>query len=251
MRLVDEIGAQSVAISADGAKVVSGGWGENMAVWSVGPSFDDSSRRVIDDDRVAGLAVGRSDGGGDRIRMCQGTVAVSPNGEYIVVVGDGAVTRLCSTDSGGTQVAVARLNPDAGDVTAVAVDDDGTVALGRASGIVEVYPVNDGAFGRGRAIDVRVGGEQIGVQALAIRDGVVVAGIAFADGGQTPARVVVWSLARMEPTSFAIDQHDGGRRRVARRSGERGRGCRSRRQHRSGHGPTVGRRVARGASVVR
>ena len=45
------------------------------------------------------------------------------------------------------------------------------------------------------------------MQALAIRNGVVVAGIAFADAGQTPARVVVWSLARMEPTSFAIDQH--------------------------------------------
>jgi hypothetical protein len=38
--------------------------------------------------------------------------------------------------------------------------------------------------------------------------GVVVAGVAFPDAGRTPARVVVWSLARMEPTSFAIDQHD-------------------------------------------
>ena len=135
-------------------------------------------------------------------------MAASPSGDYAVAVGEDAVTRLCTTDDGGQQVAVARLNPDAGDVTAVAVDDDGTVALGRASGIVEVYPVTDGAFGRGRAIDVRVGGEQVGVDALAVRGGVVVAGITFPDASHTPARVVVWSLTYMEPTSFAIDQDD-------------------------------------------
>jgi WD40 repeat protein len=207
VRVVDEISAQSVAISGDGMRVASGGWGDSVAVWSVGPSFDDSARSELDSDQlnsappIAGLAAVTDPN-------CQGTVAVSPNGEYMAVVGDGAVTRLCRTDGGGTQVAVAQLNPDAGDVTAVAVDDDGTVALGRSSGIVETYPVTDGAFGRGRAIDVRVGGEQIRVEALAMRGGVVVAGISFPDEGQTPARVVVWPLARMEPTSFAIDQHD-------------------------------------------
>jgi WD40 repeat protein len=207
VRLVDEIGTQSVAISSDGRRVVSGGWGDSIGVWSVGPSFDDSARRVIDGDElgasppVAGLA-------GLTNPVCKGTVAVSPNGAYAVVVGDGAVTWLCTTDGGGAPVAVARLNPDAGDVTAVAVDDDGTVALGRSSGIVEAYPVTDGAFGRGRAIDVRVGGEQVRVDALAARGGVVVAGITFPDASQTPARVVVWSLTSMEPTSFAIDQDD-------------------------------------------
>src|SRR4029078_6630226 len=94
---------------------------------------------------------------------CQGTGAVSPDGDSAVAVGDHAVTRLCTTSDGGSQLAVAQLNPGAGDVTAVAVDDDGTVALGRSSGIVEVYPVSDGAFGRGREIDVRVGGEQVRV----------------------------------------------------------------------------------------
>jgi len=176
-------------------------------VWSVGPSFDDSARRAIDQQQlsetppIAGMeAMTDPD--------CQGTGAVSPNGAYAVAVRDDAVTRLCTTTDGGSQVAVAQLNPGAGDVTAVAVDDDGTVALGRSSGIVEVYPVSDGAFGRGRAIDVRVGGEQVRVDALAMRGGVVVAGIVFPDGGQTPARVVIWSLAQMEPTSFAIDQND-------------------------------------------
>jgi WD40 repeat protein len=207
VRLVDEIGAQSVAISGDGMRVVSGGWGDSVAVWNVGPSFDDSARRELDADElrsappIAGLAAMTEP-------TCQGNVAVSPNGEYAAVVGEGAVTSLCSTEDGGTQVAVAQLNPDAGDVTAVAVDDDGTVALGRSSGIVEAYPVTDGAFARGRAIDVRVGGEQIRVEALAMRGGVVVAGITFPDTSQTPARVVVWPLSRMEPTSFAIDQHD-------------------------------------------
>lgn len=207
VRLVDEIGAQAVAISADGARVVSGGWGESLAVWSVGPSFDDSTRRGIDEQQlraspsIAALTAMTSPD-------CPGTVAISPDGEYAVAVSDDAVTRLCTTADGGSQVAVARLNPDAGEIAAVAVDDDGTVVLGRSSGVVEVYPVNDGAFGRGRAVDVRVGGEQVGVEALAMRGGVVVAGIGFPDGGQTPARVVVWSLAQMEPTSFAIDQHD-------------------------------------------
>lgn len=206
VRLVDEIGAQAVAISPDGTTVVSGGWGENLAVWSVGASVDDSSRRQVDD---AALRATQSIAAPEAVTNpdCQGAVAASPNGEYLVAVGDGAITRLCSTDGGGTQIAVARLNPGAGDVTAAAVDDDGRVALGRSSGIVEVYPVRDGVFGRGRAVDVRVGGEQIRVEALAFRNGVVVAGLAFPGDDQTPARVVVWSLARMEPTSFAIDQH--------------------------------------------
>jgi WD40 repeat protein len=207
VRLADEIGVQSVAISPDGTRVVSGGWSDSIAVWGVGPSFDDSARRELDANElsaappIAGLAALTNP-------TCQGTVAVSPNGEYVVAVSEGAVTRLCSTDGGGTQVAVAQLNPDAGDVTAAAVDDDGTVALGRSSGIVEAYPVTEGAFGRGRAIDVRVGGEQIRVGALAMRRGVVVAGITFPDTSQTPARVVVWPLSSMQPTSFAIDQHD-------------------------------------------
>jgi WD40 repeat protein len=206
VRLVDEIGAQSVAISPDGNRVVSGGWGESVAVWSVGPSFDDSARRAIDSQQLratpslAALASLTN-------TSCTGTVAVSPDGAY-VVARDSGVTRLCTTKNGGSQVAVAQLNPGAGDVTALAVDDDGTVALGRSSGIVEVYPVTDDAFGRGRAIDVRVGGEQVSVDALAMRGGVVVAGLGFHDGGTTQARVVVWSLARMEPTSFAIDQQD-------------------------------------------
>ncbi len=206
LRLVDEIGAQAVAISPDGGTVVSGGWGENLAVWSVGPSVDDSARHTIDDAvlrATPSIAVRESLTNAD----CQDADAVSPSGEYTVAVGDDAVTRVCATAEGGTRIAVARLNPDAGDVTVAAVDDDGNVALGRSSGIVEVYPVSDGVFGRGRAIDVRVGGEQVRIQALAYRGGVVAAGLAFADAGQTPARVVVWSLARMEPTSFPIDQH--------------------------------------------
>ena len=55
VRLVDEIGAQSVAISPDGPRVVSGGWGDSIAVWSVGPSFDDSARRDIDGAELASL----------------------------------------------------------------------------------------------------------------------------------------------------------------------------------------------------
>jgi WD40 repeat protein len=207
VRLVDEIGAQSVAISRDGLRVVSGGWGRSVAVWSVGPSFDDSARREIDE-QVLGAAPSIAALAAMTNPVCEDTVAVSPGGSYAVAVSDGAVTRLCATGDGGSQVAVARLNPDAGDVTAAAVDDDGQVALGRSSGIVEVYPVTDGAFGRGRAIDVRVGGEPVHVEALAMRGGVVVAGITFPETSQTPARVVVWSLARMEPTSFAIDHHD-------------------------------------------
>jgi hypothetical protein len=210
IRLVDEIGVQSVAISPDGGRVVSGGWGESLAVWSVRPSFDDSDRRVIAAQELA--AVPAIEGvAAVSNPVCQGAMAVSPNGIYVVALAEGAVARVCTTDDGGSQIAVAQLNPGAGDITAVAVDDDGSVALGRSSGIVEVYPVTDGAFGRGRAIDVRVGGEQVHVPALALRGGLVVAGVTFPGAGQTPARVVNWQLARMEPTSFPIDQYDVAR----------------------------------------
>jgi WD40 repeat protein len=209
VRLVDEIGAQSIAISPDGARVASGGWGDSLAVWSVGPSFDDSQRSEIDGrelealPQLAGLAAVTDS-------TCRsGMVAASPNGRYAVTVDPTtAVTRLCSTIDGGTQLAVAQLSPDAGEVTAIAVDDNALVALGRSSGIVETYPFADGAFGRGRAIDVRVGGEQIRATALAARGGVVVAGITYPESNQSQGRVVVWRLERMEPTSFAIDQHD-------------------------------------------
>ena len=124
-----EIGAQSVAISRDGLRVVSGGWGRSVAVWSVGPSFDDSARREIDE-QVLGAAPSIAALAAMTNPVCEDTVAVSPGGSYAVAVSDGAVTRLCATGDGGSQVAVARLNPDAGDVTAAAVDDDGRPQAG-------------------------------------------------------------------------------------------------------------------------
>ena len=55
VRLADEVGAQTVAISADGSTVTSGGWGATVAVWSVRPVLDDSTRRTLTSSELAGL----------------------------------------------------------------------------------------------------------------------------------------------------------------------------------------------------
>jgi WD40 repeat protein len=200
-RLVEEIGAQAVAISRDGALVVSGGWGTTVAVWSVEPIVDDSNRQQLADANETAPATGSDCG--------SGLTAASPGGGYVVAVDPSkAVTALCRTGDDGTRIALNQLNPAAGTVTAVAVDDDGSVALGRASGIVEYFTVEGGQFQNGTAVDVRVGGEQVHITALAARGGVVVAGIRFPQSSSTPGRVMIWRLDQQEPTTFATDFSD-------------------------------------------
>ncbi len=210
-RLATEIGAQTVAISGDGSIVVSSGWGATIAVWSVEPIVDDSTRRQLADGEGPGQQPsGTTTSGSATNPDCRsGLQAVSPDGSYVVAIDpSSAVTSLCRTGDAGPRIAVAALKPDAGTVTAVAVDDQGSVALGRATGVVEYYPVADGKFQRGSGVDVRVGGEQVEISALAARGGVVVAGIRFPTSSATPSRVMIWRLAQQESTTFATDYAD-------------------------------------------
>jgi hypothetical protein len=208
VRLVEEIGAQAIAIANDGKTVASGGWGTTVALWSVDPSIDDTSRRALSEADLD--AVSAPDGATAARAGCgEGLGAFSPGAVYAVSVDPAsAATSLCRIEGDPARVALARLNPDAGTVTAVAVDDGGQVALGRSSGIIEYYPSVDGQFQRGKAIDVRAGGESVHVASLAARGGVVVAGIVLPGTLATPARVTIWKVDDGQPTSFATDHAD-------------------------------------------
>jgi hypothetical protein len=209
IRLADDVGTQTVAISPDGATVASGGWGPVVAVWSVRPMLDDSSRRALGDEELAGLPAVTA-GPAVTDAVCgSGVRATSPSGEFVVTVEPAtAVAVVCRSGAGGSRLAAAGLNPAAGEVSAVAVDDAGNVVLGRASGIVEHYPSGGGGFRVGRGIDVRVGGEAIEVTAVAAGGDVVVAAVRFPGSAGTPARVIVWQLDTLEPTTFATDFDD-------------------------------------------
>jgi hypothetical protein len=210
VRLVEEIGAQAVAISGDGSTVVSGGLGPTVAVWTVRPSADDSGREPVAAGELVTLipAAVPDDGSGSRTECASGVRSSSPDGEFVVAVeADGAVARLCRADD-GSSVSVAQLDTRFGAVTAVAVDDGGGVAVGRSAGFVEYYLPEAGTFRTGTAIDVRVGGEPAEVTAVAARGGVVVAGMHVGNDATLPGRVVIWRLDRLEPTSFAVDYLD-------------------------------------------
>jgi hypothetical protein len=209
VRLADEVGTQAVAISPDATTVASGGWGPVVAVWSVRPMLDDSSRRALSEEALAVLPAVTAGAGIADAECGSGVRAASPSGEFVVTVESAtAVAVLCRSGGSGSRLAAAGLNPAAGEVTAVAVDDAGNVVLGRASGIVEHYPSGEGGFSGGSAIDVRVGGEAIDVTAVAARGDVVVAAVRFPGSAGTPARVIVWRLDTLEPTTFATDFDD-------------------------------------------
>ncbi len=210
IRLVDEIGAQAIAISGDGSRIVSGGWGSTVAVWSVEPLVDDSTREVLTRTAAGSAADAGANTDSDVDPRCLGDLsATSPAGDHVVVfaVADARLA-VCAADGGGPPVAVGRLDVGSAAVTSVAVDDGGNVVLGRAPGIVDYYAAADGSFRTGTAVDVRVGGEHVEVSALAMRGGVVVAGIRFPGSDSTPARVLIWRLAEQEPTTFTIDYSD-------------------------------------------
>ncbi len=74
-------------------------------------------------------------------------------------------------------LAGATIDGSAEPVGAVAVDDNGDVALGGGGGFVEHYRVDGRRFATGVAVDVRFGGEAVDVTSLALRDGTIAAGI--------------------------------------------------------------------------
>ena len=121
--------------------------------------------------------------------------AVSPAGNYLMTYQSSTgATVVCDTATGG-MLAGATIAGNANPVSAVAVDDDGGVALGGGEGIVEYYRVDGVGFATGVAVDVRFGGEAVEVTSLALREGAIAAGIRPTGGRGTVARVLVWDAA--------------------------------------------------------
>jgi WD40 repeat protein len=188
VELVDQTNAQAVAISADGTTVVTAGWGPTVAVWRLRPIFDDSGRSEI---AAADIATApnpqcASTGDGD-------LHAVSPDGKLVVThPSEDGTTTVCAADDGSV-VAQARIRGNARPSDAVAIDDQGNLAIGGGDGIVERYRREGGTFAPGRAIDVKLGNELVEVTSLAYHAGTIAAGIRPA-ALSTTARVFVWPV---------------------------------------------------------
>lgn len=204
VRIVDEISAETVAVSPDGSTVVSGGLGATVAVWNVGPAVDDERGTELDGEELAELGLAPVDLDGEC--TATGLSATSPARRYAVSIDrDSATTVLCELGDDARRVAVAGLDPTTGSVTAVAVDDAGGVALGRSSGLVQHFAFGDGRFQQGRAIDLTIGGEPVDVTAVAARGDVVVAGVRPRGSPSVPARVAIWNVADGRSTTFESD----------------------------------------------
>ena len=202
VRIADDVGATAIALSSDGTHVVSGGWGGSVNVWNVTPAVDNSARTAIAPVAVTDV----------RARLepsCRAEVtATSPNQAFVAAVDPNTFVLASCPTADPKRVVAGGLPQDLGRVTAIAVDDQGAVVLGRDGGFVEFYARTADGFQPGRAIDVRAGGELTTVTALAIRNNVVVAGVRSPAPNAPPARVLVWQLDRGQPIAFSADFSD-------------------------------------------
>jgi WD40 repeat protein len=163
-------------------------------------------------DGVGGLRLLAVDGGAevDLDDRCSGDrYAVSPRGAYLVThQSTTGATVVCDTST-GQMLAGATSAGVAEPQAALAVDDDGDVAVGGGDGFVEFYRVEGGRFATGIAVDVRLGGENVAVTSLALRDGTIAAGIRPAGGRTAVARVLVWDAdGGGTPVQFDTDHRD-------------------------------------------
>ena len=141
---------------------------------------------------------------------CDGDrAAVSPLGAYLVTYQTSSrATVVCDTST-GEMLAGATIAGSADPVGALAVDDNGDVALGGGGGFVELYRVDGGRFTTGIAVDVRFGGEAVDVTSLALRDGTIAAGIRPTGGRAAVSRVLVWdATGGGTPVQFDTDYRD-------------------------------------------
>lgn len=163
-------------------------------------------------DGVDGLGLFATDGGApvDLDARCAGDrMAVSPRGDYLVIHQTSTGATVVCDAATGQMLAGAIIEGVADPAGAVAVDDDGDVALGGGDGFVEFYRVDGGRFATGIAVDVRFGGENVELTSLALRDGTIAAGIRPAGGRAAVARVLVWDAdGSGTPVQFDTDYRD-------------------------------------------
>ena len=135
--------------------------------------------------------------------------AVSPRGAYLMTYQPSTGATVVCDASTGEMLAGATIEGSAEPVGAVAVDDDGDVALAGGGGFVEHYRVDGQRFATGVAVDVRFGGEAVDVTSLALRDGTIAAGIRPAGGRAAVSRVLVWdATGGGTPVQFDTDYRD-------------------------------------------
>jgi WD40 repeat protein len=203
-----ESNAQAVAISTDGMTIVTAGWGSHVAVWSMQPVAGDDERTTVDDPeelgalaqvaRVPDLAAAGS--------YCDGPmVAVSDTGGRFVVHDPARSSVALCDGATGAQLAATKVGAQFLPLTALAVDDDGSIAVGGAGYVTAMTPDATGGL-PGIAIEAVSGQRSAIVDALAVRDGQIAAGIRTDDPAATFGRVLLWNPASgSTPIAFAID----------------------------------------------
>jgi hypothetical protein len=110
----------------------------------------------------------------------------------------------------GQRRAASQLDEAIDPISALAVADDGDVAVGGGLGLVARYPADGDRLGPGTAIDVRFGGEAVKVTALALGSHRLAAGLdPSREGASTMGRALIWDIdAGGEPIAFEADQRE-------------------------------------------
>jgi hypothetical protein len=139
---------------------------------------------------------------------CSGElVAVSPDGALVATHRvAGLATHLCRLDTGAL-LARAALR-DAATPAALAVEDSGTIVLGR-TGALRRYERDRNSWRDGVGIEVSLGGAAFDVRSLSARDGKIAAGLITPSETGDSGRVLVWDAGRGgSPVFFEVDQVD-------------------------------------------
>ena len=203
-----ESNAQAMAISADGMTIVTAGWGSHVAVWSMRPAAGDEGRSTVDDpDELGALAqVAQVPDRATPGSYCDGPmVAVSDTGARFVVHDPARSSVALCDGATGAQLAATKVGALFLPITALAVGDDGTIAVGGAGYITAMTTDATGGL-PGIAIEAVSGQRSAIVDALAVRDGQIAAGIRTDDPAAAFGRVLLWNPeSGSTPIAFAID----------------------------------------------
>jgi WD40 repeat protein len=199
--------ATSIEIAGDGNSVqVATGPFERFVLAPNGHRLvttgPDGGVHLFDASTGAGVALSPS---------CAGDLmAVSSGGEMVAVFRTAKlIAAVCDTTS-GSLIATAGLGSKAQPPSAIAVDDDGSIAIGDRTGLVTVLLRVSNATGfqeRAPAIDTRSGKEPAEVRSLSIHHGVVAAGIRKPAARGAQGSVLVWPIGGT-PVQFDSESSD-------------------------------------------
>lgn len=143
---------------------------------------------------------------GEIALACEGDEwAISPRATRLATYRRADDTVMVCDLASGTRLAVGRFTGAGAE--AIAVDDDGAVALG-GGGLVGYYGVDEGRFRPGVSVDVRFGGELADIGPIALRGGRIAAAVDPRSGAGR-SRVAIWdAAARAIAIQFETDHPD-------------------------------------------